>query len=257
MNRSKTLPVMEVYYACQGEGILIGQPSMFIRLFGCNLRCSWCDTAYSINRKEWKASGEEGEPYERKPIAELIDEVQLAWTTNIIITGGEPTIHKGLVPFVQALTAMHRNVTIETNGTIIPEGLKEWKLGVLDTRPLWSISPKSATSSSAYPTGYSWMNIKTLNWYVRSVRCQLKFVCQSQTDLRGVHRVLACLDFEPSQVPIIIQPEGTLIKEGVFDYLQWLKTLQTLVEEDTRWERYDVRVLPQLHTMIHGQERFV
>lgn len=257
MYRNRTLPVMEVYHACQGEGILMGQPSMFIRLFGCNLRCSWCDTAYSINRKEWKASGEEGEPYKRIPIAELVDEVQLAWTNNIIITGGEPTIHgESLVWLVQALTAMHRNVTIETNGTIIPEGLKEWKLGVLDTRPLWSISPKSA-HSSASTGGETYLHMNNLQWYTRNVRCQLKFVCQSGRDLHEALEIVRLLPAVRYSVPVIIQPEGTIIKEGVFSYLHWLKLLQALVEENVLWEGYDVRVLPQLHTMIHGQERFV
>jgi 7-carboxy-7-deazaguanine synthase len=80
--------ISEIFYSVQGEGILAGVPSVFIRTSGCNLRCSWCDTPYT----SWKPEGED------LSIDEVFDRAT-AFTAarHVVITGGEPMIASGVV----------------------------------------------------------------------------------------------------------------------------------------------------------------
>ena len=75
--------ISEIFYSIQGEGILTGVPSVFIRTSGCNLRCRWCDTPYA----SWEPEGEE------LSVAEITGRLE-AWpsATHVVLTGGEPMV---------------------------------------------------------------------------------------------------------------------------------------------------------------------
>ena len=102
---SMRYPVIEVFTSVQGEGTFSGLGADFIRLAGCNLRCSWCDTAHS---------------YDVAAATMLdVEEILAKWQFGqpiVVITGGEPTLYD-LGPLVQALKARGNFVTLETNGT--------------------------------------------------------------------------------------------------------------------------------------------
>ena len=83
--------ISEIFYSLQGEGRLIGLPSVFIRTSGCNLRCVWCDTPYT----SWQP---EGRSY---PIEKIIREVEKYPARHVVITGGEPL----LAPELEELAA--------------------------------------------------------------------------------------------------------------------------------------------------------
>ena len=98
-------PVIEVFTSVQGEGTFSGLGADFIRLAGCNLCCSWCDTAHSYD----------------VAAATMLDaeEILAKWQFDqpiVVITGGEPTLYD-LGPLVQSLKARGKFVTLETNGT--------------------------------------------------------------------------------------------------------------------------------------------
>lgn len=102
------LPVIEMFDSIQGEGSWIGRPVTFIRLAGCNLNCSWCDTDWSLENS-WTMT-----------VQEIYD--RLNWR-DVVITGGEPLIHN-LWPLLKAIKLPEdkigfssRQVAIETNGT--------------------------------------------------------------------------------------------------------------------------------------------
>ena len=98
-------PVNEIFYSIQGEGFHAGTPAVFIRLAGCNLSCPWCDTNHS---EKMKLS-------ESDILAQVLTIGGDA--PLIVITGGEPTIHK-LIPLLKQLEKGHSGITaIETNGT--------------------------------------------------------------------------------------------------------------------------------------------
>lgn len=240
--------VMEIYNAAQGEGLFIGQFSTFVRLFGCNLRCSWCDTAYSINRKEWEAAGFVGEPYQLMTAEELVDSIELR---NVVLTGGEPTIQPGIVELLDLLVERGKKVTVETNATRVPAEMREKEGWRAVNYVFWSLSPKL---TSAHTGSF---DRETVEWFlVKCPQMQLKFVIAHRDDIEMMRANLRALKREVS-VPIVIQPEGSIIDKGCDKYMMALQTLQgfaSMLHKECGW---DVRALPQLHTILYGQTRFV
>ena len=85
--------ISEIFYSVQGEGVLTGVPSVFVRTSGCNLRCSWCDTPYA----SWAPEGPEMSP------EEILTQIETYPTRYIVVTGGEPMIAKGIREFIATL----------------------------------------------------------------------------------------------------------------------------------------------------------
>lgn len=114
-------PIIEVFTSIQGEGFHMGKGATFLRMAGCNLRCSWCDTAYSfdLSKARWMSA------------REIVDEIQMPHH-HIVITGGEPTLYD-LGPLVLELHKRGKYVAIETNGTNpIPV---EWNIDWITASP--------------------------------------------------------------------------------------------------------------------------
>src|SRR5690348_5579341 len=76
------LKIAELFYSIQGEGSLVGVPSVFVRTSGCNLRCRWCDTPYT----SWQPEGTDW------TIERILDEVNAYPARHVVVTGGEPMI---------------------------------------------------------------------------------------------------------------------------------------------------------------------
>lgn len=106
------MKVVEIFNSIDGEGKRAGELTTFIRLFGCNLRCSYCDTPYSYNQ----TSNEQ--PWKEMSITEIIEECDKYDTDNITVTGGEPLIHLDIQYLLRALSEAGYNVNVETNGSV-------------------------------------------------------------------------------------------------------------------------------------------
>ena len=102
------MKVIEIFKSIDGEGIRTGVPVTFIRLEGCNLRCSYCDTKYSYNDAK----------YEEMSVEQIIFAVTLLGLDKVTLTGGEPLLHKDVDKLVAALTKLGIEVNIETNGSV-------------------------------------------------------------------------------------------------------------------------------------------
>src|SRR6266550_7990932 len=97
--------IAEIFYSIQGEGILAGVPSVFVRSSGCNLRCSWCDTPYT----SWKPEGDD------RSIDMIVDQVTaFSAARHVVITGGEPMIAPGAVELSEKFRALGLHITFET-----------------------------------------------------------------------------------------------------------------------------------------------
>src|ERR1700731_1139133 len=99
------MKIAEIFYSVQGEGSLVGVPSVFVRTSGCNLRCSWCDTPYA----SWNP---EGEDLDAEEILRRADEFSAA--RHVVLTGGEPMIMPGIVELSQSFRERGMHITIET-----------------------------------------------------------------------------------------------------------------------------------------------
>ncbi len=229
--------VMEIYRSIQGEGMLMGTPTTFVRFFACNLRCSWCDTRYS-----W--SVREGGTWRTLSPQAVADEIIGLGARHVVLTGGEPTLQKDLSALAALLKAQAYHLTIETNATIVPEPL----LPLID---LWSLSPKLSSA------GENYLKHEALARFLAALRPdqqQWKFVVRDDADEQLLRALLASYPaFIERQLPIILQPEGESAQSA---YSQALECLAERLR-DPFWRPYNVRVLPQLHIIIWGRRRLV
>ncbi len=112
-----TYPVFETFHSWQGEGEHVGKSAFFIRLYGCPIRCEWCDS-----QETWKSSEEKVRHVSAEALAqEAID----AHADFVVITGGEPAIHD-LIPLCDALHAKNLRVHIETSGAFKIKANIDW-----------------------------------------------------------------------------------------------------------------------------------
>lgn len=204
--------VPEVFRSVQGEGPRSGRIRTFIRLSGCNLHCSWCDTPQTWNwhGTAWAhESDRPGAPHKFDPGSEIVelpvDEIcRLAAALpaeGIVITGGEPLVQKrGLVRLIEALRgqAPSRKVEIETNGTIAPGE------ALVRSVDLFMVSPKLANAGNRPGSA---LRPAALAAFAALPTARFKFVAGSPGD---VDEVAALADrFAISRERIHIMPLGT------------------------------------------------
>ncbi|MBL8761462.1 MAG: 7-carboxy-7-deazaguanine synthase QueE, partial [Phycisphaerae bacterium] len=106
--KPESLPISETFTSVQGEGMLAGMPSFFVRVSGCNLRCAWCDTPYA----SWKPE------QTTRSIESLLNEATASGVSHAVLTGGEPMMFDGIVALAAGLRSRGFHITIETAGTI-------------------------------------------------------------------------------------------------------------------------------------------
>ena len=198
--------IAEIFRSIQGEGRLTGTRSVFVRVSGCNLRCSYCDTPYA----SWNPEGED------LSVAEIVDRVQglarppsetaPAVVEHVVLTGGEPMLFAELIPLSAALRRAGRHVTIETAGTLyLPVECD-----------LMSISPKLSNSFPPPDRDPRWSRRHRLNCHVPEVirrlaaeyDYQLKFVVDCLDDCREVEACLAEFS-ELDRSRVMLMPQGT------------------------------------------------
>jgi len=225
--------IAELFVSIQGEGMLLGVPSVFVRTSGCNLRCVWCDTPYT----SWAPEGE------AMTVARIVDYVREHDTGYVVITGGEPMIAPEIVELTAELKRLGRHITIETAGTVFEPVACD----------LMSISPKLANSTPHERDGGRWaaqhdrlrIQPEVLSRLMAGYSYQLKFVVAAPKDIGEILELAGRLGAPPDRV--VLMPEGTdaetLHSRGV-----WLVDL-------CRLHRF--RFSPRLHIELFGNRRGV
>ncbi len=172
MPRPLTLKIAEIFASLQGEGLRQGEPSIFIRFAGCNLRCSFCDTKWA-----WRG----GEEITLEAImARVLDENRHFPCSWVCLTGGEPLLQP-ISSLIRVLKKAGFYVQIETNGTLEPTGEADW----------WTVSPK--------PPNY------LLKPEFRLKAKELKLVVTRDLNLKVIEQFRT---FLPLKTPIILQPQS-------------------------------------------------
>ena len=116
------LTVNEVFFSIQGEGTRAGQPCVFVRLTGCPLRCSWCDTAYAFHEGTKRTEDDVLAEIERFP-SRLVE-----------LTGGEPLSQPAAFPFVTRLADAGWQVLVETSGHVLLDDLDRRAVAIMDVK---------------------------------------------------------------------------------------------------------------------------
>lgn len=214
--------VIEIFGSIDGEGKRTGQLATFIRLAGCNLRCIYCDTAYSFESSEATEMS----------IEQICNKCKEIGYRNITLTGGEPLIHKGVNELIVKLCEMGFQINIETNGSV-------------DLKPFVELRNKYNLDlffTVDYKSKYSLMNNK-MN--INSFNCLdinkdiVKCVVANEEDMKDS---LSYLD-KIGKFNIWFSP--------VFNQIEPVK----MVDFIKRNNRQDVTIQIQLHKIIWDPER--
>jgi len=213
--------------------MLAGVPSALVRLTGCNLRCTWCDTPYT----SWAPEGEE------HAISDIVQEVCSHSPTHVVVTGGEPMIALSLPELCRALKELRLHITIETAGTV-------YQPVVCD---LMSISPKLANSTPFDREGGRWAmqhdrlryQPEVLGRLMSEYDHQLKFVVSDSKDLEEIHTILKETGAERNRV--LLMAEGTT-REAISARAPWIVDI---------CKREGFRYSPRLHIDLWGNVRGV
>lgn len=226
--------ISEIFYSIQGEGILAGLPSVFIRASGCNLRCSWCDTPYA----SWKQEGE------HLTIEEILKEIKKYSATHCVITGGEPMISNEIYQLASNLRKSEYHITIETSGNVLPDGIE---------CDLVSISPKLTNSIPLIDISNEWIEIHEksrlkpdiIDDWISSYDYQLKFVVASKNDIDEIQQVIGSLKSKIPPERVLLMPEGADMKT--------IKSRETFLIK--LCEENGFRYCPRLHIELFGNVR--
>jgi 7-carboxy-7-deazaguanine synthase len=193
---SRDVRIAEIYRSIQGEGLLTGTPSVFIRASGCNLRCWFCDTPHA----SWKPEGHD------LSVDRIVARVARFRTEHVVLTGGEPMLFAELIPLCERLTRRGHHLTVETAGTLyLPL--------VCD---LMSISPKLSNATPSAKTAPKWrarhdrtrQQPEVVRRLIREYRYQLKFVIDAPADVEEVEQYLADLP-GVDRSNVLLMPQGT------------------------------------------------
>jgi 7-carboxy-7-deazaguanine synthase len=224
--------IAEIFYSIQGEGRLIGVPSVFVRSSGCNLRCTWCDTPYT----SWKPEGTNWS------IARILGEVRKHPSRHVVITGGEPLLAPDIEELTRALKGTGVHVTIETAATI-------FKTVACD---LVSMSPKLANSTPwkrakgkfANMHEARRLNFEAMKKFLADYDCQLKFVVNRRGDFDEISSIVAQLgDVDPARV--LVMAQGKTASE-LHKKARWIVEL---------CKEYGYGFTPRLHIDLFGNRR--
>ena len=214
------MKVSEIFYSIQGEGAELGMPAVFIRLSGCNLDCTWCDSKYAQHGKQMS-------------IPEIIDGVctstQMCKCNNVIITGGEPLLHD-ILPLIKELNAHGKKVYVETNGTIFDSGL----IG----HATFTVSPKLKYSKKLLNNEY----MQSL--YKWSQLATFKFVIDNYQDFSEAINLVEKLT---PRYPVYFMPQ-TIDADEMKEKLLWLT-------DQVKNTYPKVRVSQRLHIYLYGSKR--
>ena len=192
------MKISELFFSIQGEGELTGVPSVFVRTSGCNLRCRWCDTKYA----SWKPEGE------NVTINDLLDKVCSYPARHVVISGGEPMIAKGIEEFTHLLKESGKHITIDTAGTIAPNGIQ---------CDLASLSPKLSDSTPKEgDINKEWidrheskrLDYDILSEWVNSYNFQLKFVVSKEEEIKEIQNVISRIEGKIIPEKVLLMPEG-------------------------------------------------
>jgi len=204
------LTINEIFHSIQGESTRAGEPCVFVRLTACDLRCSWCDTAYAFY---------EGQ---KRTVEDVVAEVDGYGCPLVEVTGGEPLLQEDVYPLMRDLVAHGHIVMLETGGHLPTARVPSEVVKIVDVK-----CPGSGESAKNH-----WPNLETL-----LPHDEVKFVVRDREDYEFARDVVARHHLASRCAAVLVSPV-----HGVMDPA----ALSAWILED----RLPVRVQLQLHKLI-------
>ncbi|NEU29184.1 7-carboxy-7-deazaguanine synthase QueE [bacterium LRH843] len=235
------IPVMEVFGpTIQGEGMVIGQKTMFVRTGGCDYSCSWCDSSFT-----WDGSTR-STLMKAEEIVDTLLEIGGNKFSHVTISGGNPALHKGCGQFIDLCHERGWKVAVETQGSF----WQEWMLKIDDV----TISPKPP--SSGMETDFVKLDYYIEKLIEASSNVSLKVVIFNMEDFayaEMIHKRYPAIPFflQVGNEDIASTEDAELVSTLLQRY-EWL--IEKAMNSETM---NNAKVLPQLHTLIWGNKRGV
>jgi len=205
------MKISEIFYSIQGEGVLNGVPSAFVRTTGCNLRCVFCDSPQT----SWNPEGE------TLSLDAIISQTNLFNTKHVVITGGEPFLHHDLNDLCIKYNELGYHITLETAGTIF----QKVQCNLLSISPKLSNSTPHHMENGKYKLRHDELRLQpdVVRKLMDISDYQLKFVIDSPSDTNEVREFLKSLGkIEKSKV--LLMPQG-ITREDLDKKSKWLVEL--------------------------------
>lgn len=221
MSAPERLKVNEIFHSIQGEGTRAGVRCVFVRLTGCHLRCSYCDTEYSFYEGGWMT------------LPEILARVREYECPTVEVTGGEPLLQPAVYPLLTRLADEFPTVLLETSGAC--------SIARVDPRVVRIVDLK--TPGSGEQERNCWANIKLL-----TIRDEVKFVIGSREDYEWSRDVVARHDLT-ARCTVLFCPVVGVPDAGAYELFKGHldpAVLAAWLLED----RLDVRFGYQIHKLI-------
>jgi len=185
--------VCEIFYSIQGESSFAGLPCIFIRLSGCNLRCTYCDTTYSY------------EPGKDFTIDQILQEISRFNCKLVMLTGGEPLLQELSIDLLESLCALDYEVLLETNGSLSVRTVPSAVHLIVDVK-----LPGSGHSDSFLPDNLLWL---------KADKDELKFVISDRNDFDFAIAFISAQNLQKYR--LLFSPVTEKIKPAVL--AEWIK----------------------------------
>ena len=225
MENQKTTPVYQVvekFVSINGEGRRAGELAVFIRMKGCNLRCTYCDTLWA-NEADCEST--------EMTVDEIVSYIEESKVKNVTLTGGEPLLREGMAELITAiLSDPQRRVEIETNGSVDLSPYCE-----LERRPSFTMDYKMPDSGMEHAMCLS--NMEKL-----SSEDTVKFVVSSRSDMERALEIIEKYDLR-ERTAVYFSP--------VFGRIEPVEMVDFLMEKKLN----DVKIQIQLHKMIWDPQK--
>lgn len=220
--RDIPLLVTEIFHSLQGETSLVGLPFVFVRLTGCNLRCTYCDSAYAFKGGT------------KMTIPEIIEKIAPFQTKNILLTGGEPLLQRPTPELIDRLNREGYSVSIETHGEVSIEKVAPHARIIMDVK-----TPASKMNRGKWRENLPFLKVGD----------EVKFVIASEADYAWARNLVRETDF-PTREILFSPVMRTGGSPGEFPGVDPTWLAERILED-----RLPVRMQVQLHKILWGNDR--
>ena len=186
------MQVNEIFKSIQGEGPNFGKPAIFLRTAQCNLKCTWCDTKYTWDWKNYDYTKEVKEMTIEEIKEQLIDlEIK-----HLVITGGEPLLQQDDLADLLSFLKPDFYVEIETNCTILPNKM------LTDLVDQWNVSPKTENSGNPLEL---YENDECYYFFANQENCFFKYVVENESDIPEIKKFVTKYNIPENHVQLMTQ----------------------------------------------------
>ena len=208
MSDQPRLKITEIFYSLQGEARNVGLPTVFVRLTGCPLRCSYCDTAYAFSGGEWMDA------------EAIIENLKQYNTSHVTVTGGEPLAQKNCITLLQKLCDLGYEVSLETSGAVLVDQVDRRVVKILDVK-----TPASNEDSKNKLENFAFLHAED----------QIKFVICDENDYLWSKQIIEQHQLE-SKCEILFSPGHEQLQAAIL--ADWILRDQLKVRFQVQLHKY-------------------